>query len=229
MRIGVKLIFSVIVFAAMSVVAISKPFLQGRPVYYTGQVVSIDFNGDIRDFLEKIASISGFEIRMASEINRVVTLHIQDVPWDLALDTVLKNSGLSREGEGKSLRIAGADPLRGENRLQVGTITIEGKITAFQLQNPRTLLEVDAPDADGKLQNWHIEWESGDDLARDGIRPNMLKAGDHVIVTGNLIRTNTLRVVILRRPLGGFSWGDINTFLFSQPLSGTMFVSSYSK
>jgi len=113
MRIGVKLIFSVIVFAAMSVVAISKPIFQGRPVYYTGQVVSIDFNGDIRDFLEKIASISGFEIRMASEINRVVTLHIQDVPWDLALDTVLKNSGLSREGEGKSLRIAGADPLQG--------------------------------------------------------------------------------------------------------------------
>jgi len=88
---------------------------------------------------------------------------------------------------------------------------------------------VDAPDADGKMQNWHIEWQSADDLAQDGIRPNMLKAGDHVIVTGNLIRTNTMRLVILRRPVGGFTWGDINALSFSQPLGGTMFVSSHSK
>ena len=227
MRTALKLMFSLIVVTLLSVVAISKPFLQGR--YYTGQVVSIDFNGDVQGFLDKMASISGLDIHMASDINRIVTIHVHDVPWDLALDTVLKNSGFSSEGEGNVLRVAAADPLRGENRLQVGTVTIEGTLSAFQLQNPRTLLEVNAPDADGKMQNWHIEWESADDLAQDGIRPNMLKAGDQVIVTGNLTRTTTLRLVILRRPSGaGFSWGGISAFS-SGPSSGTMYVSSHAK
>jgi hypothetical protein len=223
-RIKVKFVFGVV--AAMSLIAISKP--QGRSVRYTGQVVSIDFEGDIRDFLQRIAPISGFDIRVAPEINRAVTVHLKDIPWDLALEVVLKNSGLSGEMDGSVLRIATAEPLRSENRLQVGTMTIEGKISAFQLQNPRTLLQVDAPDGDGKMQDWRIEWESADNLAEIGIRPNMIKVGDQVIVTGNPTRPGTLRLVILRRPSDGFSWGDINSFS-SEPLGATMFVSSRSK
>jgi len=223
-RIKVKFVFGVV--AAMSLIAISKP--QGRSVRYTGQVVSIDFEGDIRDFLQRIAPISGFDIRVAPGINRAVTVHLKDIPWDLALEVVLKNSGLSGEIDGSVLHIATADPLRGENRLQVGTMTIEGKISAFQLQNPRTLLQVDAPDGDGKVQNWRIEWESADNLAEIGIRPNMIKVGDQVIVTGNPTGPGTLRLVILRRPSDGLSWGDINSFS-SEPSSATMFVSSRSK
>jgi len=200
---------------------------QGRPVRYAGQLVSIDFNGDIREFLQTIGSISGLEMQ-APSISRVVTVHLKDIPWDLALDVVLRNSGLNSELDGKVLRIAAANPILGQNRLLAGTITIEGKVMDFQLQNPRTLIHVNAPDADGAIQSWRIEWESANDLTETGVRPNTLKVGDQVIITGNATRSNTLRLIVIKRPADGFSWGDANVFS-SAPSNGVMFVSSSSR
>ena len=198
---------------------------QARTVRYTGQVISADFKGDIKDFLQSIAAVSGLEFRVDPAINRTVTLHLKDIPWDLAFDTALKSAGLASEADGKIMRVSMADPVRGQNRILMGTTTIEGKLTAFQFQNPRTLLQVSAPDGDGKMQNWRIEWESADNLAETGVGPNMLKAGDQVIITGNAIRPDTMRLIIVRRPAGaGFSWGDTSV-VSSAPSEGVMFVS----
>src|SRR5207248_5430660 len=110
---------------------------------------------------------------------------------------------LSSELDGKVLRIAAADPILGQNRLLAGTMTIEGKVMDFQLQNPRTLIQVNAPDADGAIQSWRIEWASADDLSETGVRPNTLKVGEQVIITGSATRSNTLRLVLIMRPADG--------------------------
>jgi hypothetical protein len=190
--------------------------------------MTIDLKGDLRDFFQSIAKISGLELRVDPSINRNVVLHIKDVPWDLALDVVISNSGLSSEGEGNVLRIAHADPRLGQTHIFLGTITIEGKLTEFRFQNPRTFLELRAPDADGQMQTWQINWEDADYLSQTGIKPNTFKPGDQLIITGNLTRPNTMHLVAVKRPKDGFSWGDVNA-MFSASVDGVMFVSSSSR
>jgi len=55
---------------------------------YTGQIMSIDLQGSLREFLQSIASISGLDVIMDPSIDRNITVHLKDVPWDLALDVV---------------------------------------------------------------------------------------------------------------------------------------------
>ncbi len=190
--------------------------------------MSIALKGDLRNFLQQIALISGLDVDVDPSISRNVTVHLKDVPWDLALDVVLNNSGLTSELQGKVLRIARANPLLGQDHILLGTVTIEGKVMEFNLQNPRTTVLVKALDADGTLQNWPVEWQSADYLKEIGVKPNTLKVGDQVIVIGNLTRRNTIDLVIVKRLSDGFSWGDVNA-VSSAPSDGVMFVSSTSR
>jgi hypothetical protein len=191
---------------------------------FSGKAVSIHMNGDIRDFFQSISSVSGIQLSVDASVKRNITVHVANIPWDQALDVVLRSSGLSSEFDGIVLRIAAANPVLGQDHVLMGTTTVEGKVTEFTLQNPRTVLQVNAPGPDGIMQPWRIEWESAANLLETGIKPNTLKVGDQVIITGNLTRANTLRLIIVRRPSDGFSWGGTN--VFSPTLSDSvMFVS----
>src|SRR6266496_418313 len=99
----------------------------------------------------------------------------------------------------------------------MGTVTIGGKIDDFNFQNPRSVLRVTAPDADGTMHSWPVEWESADNLMEIGIQPNTLKPGDQVVVTGNITRTNTVRLISLQRPSDAFSWGYLSAVRFAAP------------
>src|SRR5262249_46858558 len=141
------------------------------------------------------------------------------------LDAVLNSSGLASELDGSVLHITTADPARGQNRVLMGTVTIAGRLTAFNLQNPRSLLQVNAPNGDGATQVWPVEWESADYLKELGMTPNAFKDGDQVIVTGSFTRTNSIRVISIRRPSNGFSWGYASAVRVA-PFDGVMFVNS---
>jgi hypothetical protein len=198
-------------------------FTQG-PNRFSGEVVSTDITGDIRDFLHAIAPVGGFQLDIDPSIKRNITVHLKDIPWNLALDTVLKTSGLTAEFDGTRLRIAAADPRLGQYHVLMGTTTIEGKVTEFNLQNPRTIIQVRAPGLGGDMQPWRIEWESADDLIQIGLKPDTLHVGDQVIITGNPIRSNLIRLITLSRLSDGFSWGSTGLFS-SGPSAGVMFVS----
>jgi hypothetical protein len=187
-------------------------------------VISLDLNnGDIRDFFRAIASTNHLTPEVASSINRKVTVHLKDVPWELALDLVLKSSGLASSVNGQVLSIAMADPALGQDRVLMGTQTISGRITGFNLQNSRSLIQVSAPNADDTMQVWPVEWEGADYLKEIGITANTLKAGDQVIVVGNITRTNTIRVISLQRPFDNFSWG-LSYGVRAAPFDGVMFI-----
>jgi hypothetical protein len=107
----------------------------------------------------------------------------------------------------------------------LGTVTMEGNVTEFNFEGPRALIQVRGPNADGTMQVWPVEWENTDYLKEIGIRPNTLKPGDQIIVTGNITRTNTIRLVTLQRPSDGFSWGYRGA-VHATPADAVMFVSS---
>jgi type IV pilus assembly protein PilQ len=82
---------------------------------YTGEPISVNLKDvDLKDFFRLIHEISGLNIVLDPTVRGNVTLVLDDVPWDQALDIVLKNNALDRELQGNVLRIAATDTLRKE-------------------------------------------------------------------------------------------------------------------
>jgi type IV pilus assembly protein PilQ len=82
---------------------------------YTGEPISVNLkDADIKDFFRLIHEISGLNIVLDPGVNGSLTLVLDDVPWDQALDIVLKNNGLDRQLDGNVLRIATMEGLKRE-------------------------------------------------------------------------------------------------------------------
>jgi hypothetical protein len=90
-------------------------------------------------------------------------------------------------------------------------ITIEGTLVSFMLRNPHSHVYVMAPDENGVMQRWGVEWGGASALVRQGLTRESLRSGDHVIITGNPGRNpgdHRLRMRTLLRPKDGFGWGQ---------------------
>ncbi len=89
-------------------------------------------------------------------------------------------------------------------------IKIEGDMVQFMFRNPHSFVHVQAPDANGEVQRWAVEWAAAGQLT--GISRDTLKPGDHVIISGNPGRTaedHRIRMRSILRPKDGFKWsGD---------------------
>src|SRR5947207_300569 len=82
---------------------------------YTGEPVSVNLKDvDLKDFFRLIHEISGLNVVLDPDVSGNLTIVLDDVPWDQALDIVLKNNMLSRQLDGNVLRIATVDTLRKE-------------------------------------------------------------------------------------------------------------------
>ncbi len=91
------------------------PRLQPAAKKYTGEPISVNLKDvDLKDFFRLIHEISGLNIVLDPNVKGTLTLVLDDVPWDQALDVVLHNNGLGRELEGNILRIAALDTFRKE-------------------------------------------------------------------------------------------------------------------
>jgi type IV pilus assembly protein PilQ len=78
----------------------TEPEEIGQP-RYVGRKISLDFQAaDITNVLRLIADVSGFNIVVGEGVKAKVTLKLVSVPWDQALDMLLKmnNLGMIREG-----------------------------------------------------------------------------------------------------------------------------------
>ncbi len=90
-----------------------KPAASGAK--YTGEPISVNLKDvDLKDFFRLIHEISGLNVVLDPTIHGTLTIVLDDVPWDQALDIVLKNNDLSRQLDGNVLRIATVDTLRKE-------------------------------------------------------------------------------------------------------------------
>ena len=82
---------------------------------YTGDPISVNLKDvDLKDFFRLIHEISGLNVVLDPSVHGAVTLVLDDVPWDQALDIVLRNNGLTQEIHGNVLRIATQETLRHE-------------------------------------------------------------------------------------------------------------------
>ncbi|MDD2942249.1 MAG: type IV pilus secretin PilQ [bacterium] len=82
---------------------------------YTGRLISLDLQDtDIDNALRIIAEVSNLNIIASDDVRGKVTLRLIDVPWDQALDVILRTNGLDQVSEGNVVRIAPVDKLRAE-------------------------------------------------------------------------------------------------------------------
>jgi type IV pilus assembly protein PilQ len=82
---------------------------------YTGHPISLDFkDGDLQDIFRLFADISGMNVVVNPGVSGKVTLKLNEVPWDQALDLILKANGLGYTVEGNVIRIARLQDLQRE-------------------------------------------------------------------------------------------------------------------
>ena len=82
---------------------------------YSGEPISVNLKDvDLKDFFRLIHEISGLNVVLDPSVHGSVTLVLDEVPWDQALDIVLRNNGISKELDGNVLRIVTQDTLRNE-------------------------------------------------------------------------------------------------------------------
>lgn len=87
---------------------------------YTGEPISVNLKDvDLKDFFRLIHEISGLNIVLDPAVGGRVTIVLEDVPWDQALDIVLRNNGLVKQLEGNVLRIAKTETVQTEEEAKI--------------------------------------------------------------------------------------------------------------
>jgi type IV pilus assembly protein PilQ len=82
---------------------------------YSGEPISVNLKDvDLHDFFRLIHEISGLNVVVDPAVKGTLTIVLEDVPWDQALDIVLHNNDLDKQLDGNVLRIATKETLRKE-------------------------------------------------------------------------------------------------------------------
>jgi type IV pilus assembly protein PilQ len=85
------------------------------PAQQQGEPISVNLKDvDLKDFFRLISDISGLNVVVDPAVRGSVTLVLNEVPWNQALDIVLRNNSLDKQLEGNVLRIATRDTLKKE-------------------------------------------------------------------------------------------------------------------
>jgi len=107
---------------------------------YTGEPISLNLKDvDLKDFFRLVHEISGLNILVDANVTGSVTTVLDNVPWDQALDIVLKDNGLGKVLEGNVLRIAKLETLAAEdevtNKIAKARLDAAPLVTVFRPVN----------------------------------------------------------------------------------------------
>ncbi len=82
---------------------------------YSGQRISLDFkDADIQNVLRILADVSGLNIITTDDVQGKITMRLVEVPWDQALDAILKARGLDMVRDGNIIRVSTVEKLKDE-------------------------------------------------------------------------------------------------------------------
>jgi type IV pilus assembly protein PilQ len=99
--------------------AFAQQTVGGTHKEYVGETISLSLkDGDIKDVLRSFAKISGLNVVVQPGVRGTVTVELESVPWDQALDQILKINNLGYELDGNIMRIAPRSVLESEAKEQ---------------------------------------------------------------------------------------------------------------
>ncbi len=98
---------------------------------YTGEPISVNLKDvDLRDFFRLIHEISGLNVVLDPAVKGSLTIVLDEVPWDQALDIVLQNNSLDKQLNGNVLRVATRATLKNEAETQRDLERAQAEATA---------------------------------------------------------------------------------------------------
>src|SRR6266403_1861599 len=98
---------------------------------YTGEPISVNLKDvDLKDFFRLIHEISGLNVVLDPAVKGSLTIVLDEVPWDQALDIVLQNNSLDKQLNGNVLRIATRATLKNEAETQRDLERAQAEATA---------------------------------------------------------------------------------------------------
>lgn len=93
---------------------------QAERFAYTGEKLSLNFQDiDVRSVLQLIADFTDLNLVASDTVAGNITLRLQNVPWDQALDLVLKTKGLDKRQIGNVLLVAPAEEIAARERQEL--------------------------------------------------------------------------------------------------------------
>lgn len=145
--------------------SLSGRTLSATEKVYTGEPISLNLkDADVKDVLRTFAQLTGLNIAVDPQVSGSVTVDFADVPWDQALEIILRQNGLDYILEGNVMRVGTISRLaeeanarrrlNEEERLNVPTQTIAFKLSYArsadvaallrEMASPRARIIVDA-------------------------------------------------------------------------------------
>ena len=154
---------------------LSQQLDKARKFKFTGEKISLNFQDiEIRAVLQLLADFTGMNIIANDSVNGNVTLRLENIPWDQALDFILKSKGLAKRESGNVVLIAPTEELSKYEEMELSS-----------------LKQVEAL-APLKTEFIKINYAKADDIIKmikDGDKNSMLSSRGTVSVDS---RTNTL-------------------------------------
>ena len=113
----------------------TDPMKLTQGVGYNGQKLSLNFqNIEVRSLLQVIADFTNFNIVTSDSVAGAVTLRLQDVPWDQALDIILQAKGLGMRKTGNVLWVAPKDEIAAKEKLDLETVVAVQNLEPLRTQ-----------------------------------------------------------------------------------------------
>ncbi len=93
---------------------------QSKKFAFNGERLTLNFqNIEVRSVLQIIAEFTSLNLVASDTVTGSITLRLDNVPWDQALEIILKAKGLDKRQEGNVLMVAPAAEIAEQERLQV--------------------------------------------------------------------------------------------------------------
>jgi len=143
---------------------------------YTGERLSLNFqNIEVRAVLQLLADFTGLNMVVSDSVTGNVTLRLKNVPWDQAMDIILKTKGLGQRKTDNVILIAPSEEIAAREKLE--------------LESQKQIEEL----APLRTEWFQINYASGSDIAA------LLKSNDNNLLSprGSITvdeRTNTLLI-----------------------------------
>jgi len=102
---------------------------------YTGQKITADFqDANIRSVFRLIAEVSGLNIVAGEEVKGLVTMKLNEVPWDQALETILDIQQLGTKAQGNVIVVMPADKIKKAEEQRLKEDVSRGKLKQISIE-----------------------------------------------------------------------------------------------
>ncbi len=102
---------------------------------YTGRKINIDIkDGDLHNILRLLAKEGNVNIVTSDDVDGTITMHLKLVPWDQALDIILRTKGLDMVREGDIIRVAPAEVIAQERENELKKLEVKEKLKPLEVK-----------------------------------------------------------------------------------------------